>query len=334
MIRGFSLVALLSLVFACQQDPYNVDTDKVNFSLKVLNLDSALRHQTEQKLNQFIEALSRQDQEALEFCLPYALQIPLKPDSLFKISLKESLTNPFNNQVFTALDTLHIWRKKVHTDLTQAFKRLKVLLPDARVPKNLYFAYSQFAASAYCSNQTIVIGQERYLGAKHPVIAILPEKQFYQWIKNGLEPKFASTDAILVWLSTKLIKETDDNFASEMIRWGKLLAMLDILLPEESLATKLRYNQKALDWAQASETKFWAYLVEQQLLFKTDQELNMNLLNEGPYSIGLPQESPDRMGRFLGYQIVKQYLDNQKPSLSELINTPYNRILQKYQVPK
>jgi uncharacterized protein YjaZ len=84
----------------------------------------------------------------------------------------------------------------------------------------------------------------------------------------------------------------------------------------------------------ASEAKFWEYLVEQQLLFKTDQELNMNLLNEGPYSIGLPQESPDRMGRFLGYQIVKQYLDAEQPSIQELINIPYNQILQKYQVPK
>ena len=119
-----------------------------------------------------------------------------------------------------------------------------------------------------------------------------------------------------------------------MIRWGKLLVILDLLLPEQSMATKLRYEQKAYEWAVASESKFWEYLVEQQLLFKTDQELNMNLLNEGPYSIGLPQESPDRMGRFLGYQIVKQYLDAQQPSIQELINTPYNRILQKYQVPK
>jgi hypothetical protein len=163
---------------------------------------------------------------------------------------------------------------------------------------------------------------------------MLPEQQFFQWIKKGLAPEFASTDAILVWLSTQLIKQTDENFASEMIRWGKLLAILDLVLPEKSVATKLRYDQKSYDWAVASESKFWRYLVEQQLLFKTDQELNMNLLNEGPYSIGLPQESPDRMGRFLGYQIVKQYMDAEQPSIQELINKPYNQILQKYQVPK
>jgi uncharacterized protein YjaZ len=40
------------------------------------------------------------------------------------------------------------------------------------------------------------------------------------------------------------------------------------------------------------------------------------------------------MGRFLGYQIVKQYMDAEQPSIQELINKPYNQILQKYQVPK
>jgi hypothetical protein len=334
MIRGLGLLALLCLLFACQQDPYEVDTDQVSITLQALNLDSTLRAQPVQKLSQYIGVLQKQDREALEFCLPYALQIPLKPDSALRSAFQANVNNPFNRQAYASLDTLQNWRKQVHAELTAAFKRLKVLAPALPRPKQLYFAYTQFAASAYCSEKTIVIGQERYLGPQHPVIQLLPEQQFYQWIKNGLAPQYASTDALLVWLSTQLIKETDENFASEMIRWGKLLAILDVLLPEQSIATKLRYNQKAYEWAVASEAKFWEYLVEQQLLFKTDQELNMNLLNEGPYSIGLPQESPDRMGRFLGYQIVKQYMDAEQPSIQELINKPYNQILQKYQVPK
>ena len=60
----------------------------------------------------------------------------------------------------------------------------------------------------------------------------------------------------------------------------------------------------------------------------------MNLLNEGPYTIGLPQESPDRMGRFLGYRIVKQYIDQEQPTLQVLLDTPYHQILKKYEVPK
>lgn len=334
MIRSFGFSALLLLLFACSQEPYKVQLDEISYSLPSTNLDSIIRHSQKKQLHLYLSQLKKADRSAAEFCFPYALQIPLQPDSSFQKALHNNLQNPFNRSVFNALELKSKWRKEVQTSVESAFKRLAALAPKLKKPSQLYFAYTQFAASAYCSDKSIVIGQERYLGPKHPIISHLPEQQFYQWIKEGLAPQYATSDAVLGWLSTHFIKETDENFASEMIRWGKLLVILDILLPEESLANKLRYTQADLEWALASETKFWEYLVEQQMLFKTDQELNMNLLNEGPYSIGLPQQSPDRMGRFLGYQIVRQYVNAQHPSLNALIHIPYNQILQKYEVPK
>jgi uncharacterized protein YjaZ len=68
------------------------------------------------------------------------------------------------------------------------------------------------------------------------------------------------------------------------------------------------------------------------LLFKTDEETRVNLLKEGPYSIGLPKESPDRIGQFMGYQIVKQHMEAEEISLKKLVEMPYNELLQKYKV--
>jgi uncharacterized protein YjaZ len=50
--------------------------------------------------------------------------------------------------------------------------------------------------------------------------------------------------------------------------------------------------------------------------------------------MGLPAESPDRMGQFLGYQIVSQYMEDNDVSLKQLINTPYLKILQSYKPKK
>ena len=111
-----------------------------------------------------------------------------------------------------------------------------------------------------------------------------------------------------------------------------MLFLTHIFLPELSEAQIVRYSKKDFDWAVASEKAFWTYLVDEELLFKTDEETRMNLLHEGPFTTGLPKESPDRMGRFLGYQIVKQYMENNDVSPKELVNIPYNKILQKYQV--
>jgi hypothetical protein len=147
-----------------------------------------------------------------------------------------------------------------------------------------------------------------------------------------MQPNYVASDALLVWISSHGIEETSENFSSEMIRWGKMLFLTHICLPDVSESDVLRYSKKDFNWAVASEKSFWEYLVDEELLFKTDEETRMNFLHEGPFTTGLPQDSPDRMGRFMGYMIVKQYMENNDVSPKELMNTPYNKILQKYQV--
>ncbi len=75
------------------------------------------------------------------------------------------------------------------------------------------------------------------------------------------------------------------------------------------------------------------YIVDEQLLYTTGEEAKQSLLHEGPYSRGLPQDSPDRMGQFLGYRMVKQYMENNDLTLKQLRTTPYLKILQSYEAP-
>ena len=334
MIRKFSLLLLLVGLFSCQEDPYKVDLENVKHIVRYHNLDSAFRYAHSNQQRKLITELLKEDFDLSQFCFPYALQVSTKTDSAFLNGLQRTFAHPFNKKVSQALDQRSTWRYKTFAQIEAGLKRLHFLAPKVPVGKDVYFTYTQFAASAYASSKAIVLGQERYLGQNHGVIAALPAQQFYGWIKEGMEPQYATSDALLIWLSTNVLKATDENLASEMIRWGKLLAILEIISPEVQMHNHLRYTEADFQWALKAERGFWEYLVDQQFLFKTDQELNMNLLNEGPYTIGLPQESPDRMGRFLGYRIVKQYIEANQPSISTLLQTPYHQILKKYEVPQ
>lgn len=130
---------------------------------------------------------------------------------------------------------------------------------------------------------------------------------------------------------TNYLEETTENYSSEMIRWGKILFITKALLPEIDEATVVRYNAKQYEWAIKSEKSFWEYLVKKEMLFKSDEETRINLLKEGPFTIGLPEESPDRMGQFMGFKIVQSYMESEEISLEELLDKPYNEILQKYE---
>ena len=334
MIQKLGILVLIIGLFACHQDPYDVNIDQAHLKVKYLNLDSTFRYSTPRQQIAEVKQLIKTDFDLSQFCFPYALQVSTKTDSAFINGLQRTYAHPFYKQIGKALDQRNKWRYLTFAQISAGMKRLHILAPKVPVAKTVCFAYTQFAASAYASEQTIVLGQERYLGPNHQLIKTLPAQQFYDWIKEGMAPEYATSDALLIWLSSNVLKPTDENLASEMIRWGKMLAIAEIIAPEIPLQRVLRYTKQDLDWAIKAERGFWEYLVDQQFLFKMDQELNMNLLNEGPYTIGLPQESPDRMGRFLGYRIVKQYIEQEQPTLQVLLDTPYHQILKKYEVPK
>lgn len=334
MIRKLSPLLLLIGLYSCQSNPYEVDVESVKLKVTYNNLDSAFRYAHNNQRRALIKELLQTDFDLSQFCFPYALQVSTKSDSAFINGLQRTYAHPFNKTVGRALDQRSKWRLQTFEEIQSGLKRLHVLAPKLPIAQSVDFAYTQFAASAYASPKAIVLGQERYLGPTHPIITSLPSQQFYDWIKEGMSAEYATSDALLSWLSTHALKATEENLASEMIRWGKLIAILEIISPEVDIHRHLRYTEQDYQWALKAERSFWEYLVDQQFLFKTDQELNMNLLNEGPYTIGLPQESPDRMGRFMGYRIVKQYIQANEPTIEALLKLPYHQILKKYEVPQ
>lgn len=142
--------------------------------------------------------------------------------------------------------------------------------------------------------------------------------------------KYLIRDVVSGWIMTNYCQETAENYASEMMRWGKILYITEATMPDEEINTILRYTEKQYDWAIKSEGMFWKYLVENELLFKTDEKTRSNLLNDGPFTSGLSNNSPDRLGQFLAWRIVHQYMENHDISIAELNKKSYNELLQNY----
>jgi hypothetical protein len=327
------LFGLVIFIFAsCSSNTYEVNVDEVPLNVEFVNLDSLAFHANWSQRDALFMDLKKKDEELFNFAFSFALEIPLTSDTAFRNGINRFYGNPYISALEQKLATKSKWRKESSTSILNGFKRLSFFIPAWKKPETVYYINSRFAASAYCTNKSVAIGQERYLGPGDKLIQELPSNQFYGWIKEAMQPNYVASDALLVWISSHGIEETSENFSSEMIRWGKMLFLTHICLPDVPESDVLRYSKKDFNWAVASEKSFWEYLVDEELLFKTDEETRMNFLHEGPFTTGLPQDSPDRMGRFMGYMIVKQYMENNDVSPKELMNTPYNKILQKYQV--
>jgi len=106
-----------------------------------------------------------------------------------------------------------------------------------------------------------------------------------------------------------------------MIESGKRMYLLDQLMPGTPDSIKTGYTQKQLDGCYESEKNIWSFFVQNDLLFKTDPNLNRDYINDGPNTPALGEASPGNIGQFVGWQIVKKWMDkNITVTLDALMN--------------
>ena len=99
----------------------------------------------------------------------------------------------------------------------------------------------------------------------------------------------------------------------DMIYFGKQLYFKDKMIPFVSDEVKIGYSKEQLEFAQANEGQIWSNFIENEYLFSTDSSLPGRFIADAPFSkfyLQLDSESPGRLGRYIGWQIVRAYMNN------------------------
>ncbi|WP_343747990.1 hypothetical protein [Fluviicola sp.] len=329
----FVFASILLLAVSCS-DPLDVDISSSTYRLEGVQLDSILKHTPDEKLSSEIEALAKKYPDMMDYQFYYCFKTGLPKDSTFAINWADFTLSPYYKRLSKRIDEkLAPKLPKSKQIIEDGFKRLHVHLPNSKLPKSVIFMNSYFSSSVYCTEQEIGIGLERYLGAKTDVIRELPGDVFYEWIKKAMEPEYLERDAVCGWILTHICEPGKDfNNIQAIVQWGKILYLTKAALPEQDEHILLRYTEKEYDWALRNERNFWEYLVKQNLLFARSETDQAAFLQEAPFTAGLPQKGPDRLGQFLGYRIVCSYMEQYDVTLQELIDKPYNEILKEYQI--
>jgi hypothetical protein len=332
-IKSFFLAGFIALLISsCANDPLDVDASDVKVNIGFVNMDSIW---SESKGRDFLKAdadFRTRIPEMYEYELGYCLRIGKISDTALINSLTQFVNDPFMSRVEKAINREFKNLSKVKEEMIDGFRHVKYHLPKAKIPTNIVFMNSIFTTSAFSTQEEIGIGLERYLGKNSSVIKDLPNDMFFDWIKEGLDRRYLVRDAFCSWIMTHYIAETDGNLAEHIIRWGKILYLTEAALPNAPESIIPRYSEQDYKWALENEYALWKYLVDQKMLFKIDELNKTNLLNEGPFTPGLPQKGPDRLGQFLGWRMVRKYMEVKDITVEELMNVPYTEIIVEYEI--
>lgn len=332
ILKNIFIITLIFLVLgSCSRDPLEVDTTNTKVSIGFVNMDSLIYNTPESDLISMQRSLSASISEIFDYQIGYCMRIGKVQDTAFVNSILQYRADETIQKLEKEISESFSDLSNYKTNLVESFRKIKTHLPKVHLPKNIVFQNSLFNSSAFCTENEIGIGLEQYLGENSPTVKSLPSEPFYDWMKKGFDKTYLERDAVLSWILTHIVPEVDGNLAEEMIYYGKAIYLTEAGMPLVDKNIVIRYSKEDLKWAENNEYNFWKYLVDEKILFKNDERNAKNILKEGPFTAGLPDKGPDRLGQYLGWKMVKSYMENTKTTFEELLTTPYNDILQNYE---
>lgn len=190
--------------------------------------------------------------------------------------------------------------------------RYKALFPQCR-SFLLQSHISALGMPVVVIDSLISISIDCYLGADYA-----PYQQRY----HRYELPLHSPDALLPDVGEVMLRNTvlsrKGTLLDAMIYEGMIACLLSGLLDDDSAASILRYTPEQEAWCIENEQRIWNTIVEQCHLFTTDKMIINKYIQPAPFTVTLTQEAPGRVGRWVGWRIVQQYIENQDITLMEL----------------
>jgi len=325
MKRFIFFLSLILLVVSCSRNPLKVNVSNVSVDLKIKHLDVDLLKQKQGQMQAAIPGLKKSYGEFFDIFTYRMISIGgTEQDSFPKLLysfISDTLIRSLEVNVAEKIDTLQL-RK----DLSLTFRHYKYYFPQKELPV-IYTCISGFNQSVVISDKLIGVSLDKYMGADSPFYRRLGLPVYK---RRNMHPAKIVPDMMFAWAVSEWPKADNNNsLLSQMIQEGKMLYFVDAMIPELHDSLKIGYTKKQLDFCKKNEASMWTFLAEHKLLFTTDRMSIKRFMDDGPYTSSFSEESPARTGVWLGWQIVRSYMkQNKEVKLADLLaNNDFQLIL-------
>ena len=196
---------------------------------------------------------------------------------------------------------------KAEEQLGDVFRHYRYYYPNAPLPQ-VVGMMSGFNYAIAAADSAFSIGLEMYLGPKARYYEMI---QFPTYKRVNMRKEYMVSDLVQFWMSKAFPeKGKSGTLLNEMVYKGKLLYLADALMPLEADTIKIGFTKAQLDWCAANEGNMWGFLIKNKLLYSNDITTVTKFTGEAPFTTGFVKESPGRTGVWIGWQIVRRYMEN------------------------
>ncbi|WP_367391784.1 hypothetical protein [Lewinella sp. LCG006] len=314
--QSLTIFILLVLLFAgCTDDKRPIpDVSDIEAPLEVLRFEQDLFGLD---TNNFASSLAGLATKYPEFAELFSTSI-LEAGSLGNMSPEQLeyfrgfVASPVYRAVYDTTQMVFPDLKRQEKELQQALRYFRYHFPEADAPERLITFNSAF-------NYSSIIFGKNELGASLDMF-LGPNFDYQRYspgaaIFSNYLVRTYNKDHLIASLLRVLLDDLFGNapgtrLLDEMVHRGKKLYVLEQLLPETADTVIFRTTATQQEWLVENERNLWAHFQVEDLLYNSRFQDIRKLIEPSPNgSPVLPEESPGESANYVGYQIVKQFLE-------------------------
>ncbi|MDR9456453.1 MAG: gliding motility lipoprotein GldB [Salegentibacter sp.] len=304
MIRKLLLFFTVLAIFSCgNMSETEKEIEKVEVDFEVIRFDE-----------KFAEA-SPESLPELKAEYPYLFPKQYG-DEVWEEKLTDTIQLELNAEVAKAFSDF----SREEDELHRFFQHIKYYFPDFETPDVITITSEvDYKNKVVIAEDKLFIALDTYLGQDH---------HFYIGLQEYLKKNFWRSqilpDVSQAYAKKYVPRPQARTFLAHMIYYGKMLYLKDLWIPFRTDADKIGYTPEEFEWAKSNEEQIWRHFVDKEFIFDTDSELYTRFLYPAPFSkfyLALDNESPDRLGQYIGWQIIRKYMDRNEASVEEMLQT-------------
>lgn len=312
------LVFILLFSSCSKKNRFQIDTDNNRVEVKIQRFDIDLIGLDTVNLAESVDSLYEKYPKFLPLFIENMTNSSITDrDTLGKI-LNDYLNFPLVNQINTRVLEKFTDVNSIENEVSDAFTYIHHYFPNLALPE-LYFFVSGMNVPMIMSldRKIFGVGTDFYLGADFE-----PYKEItYDYMLQNLTQEKLPVDVVSSVLFSNFRFDSKQNrLIDNMLYRGKLLFVLSVVMQERKPNEIIGYSNEQQLWAETHEQEIWKAIVGQKDLFSTEQHLIRKYIEEAPFTAPISQESPGRLGEWIGLRIVEKYMNNNKKiTLPELL---------------
>lgn len=302
-MKSIILLFILGVAISCKKDnALQQEIAKLNTDIKMERFDKLFADLTPESLPKLKTA--------------YPFMFPEKYKDSFWLAKKE---DTLQIQLFKEVDKTFGDFVDTEREIETLFNHIKYYFPEFNPPRVITTTNDVDYRNKVVVTDTIdVIALDNYLGSDHEFYINIP-----RYLAANFNKEQLVVDLAKAYAEKYIYHPQRKTLLDEMVYYGKQLYFQDLVVPFKTEAQQIGYTEAQLDWATRNEAYIWRYFVERELLYSTDSKLPGRFIMDAPFSKFYLEEidadSPGRLGQYIGWQIVRAYMNVNEVTLKDML---------------